>query len=89
RWVWGGLLLSHLWLTMCEVPGAFTFLGGLVSLGHIVFWSPAIYALYLYRSEIRLPSAYGIWACMMSLVFGVSMVFDVRDAAIWISAQIA
>ena len=89
RWVLGGFFCSHLWLTIVEVTGAFTVQGGLVSLGHIVFWSPAIYALYRYRSEVKLPSAYGIWACMVSLVFGVSMIFDVRDAAIWISAQIA
>jgi len=87
RWVLGGFFCSHLWLTIVEVTGAFPVQGGLVSLGHIVFWSPGIYALYHYRSEIRLPSAYGIWACIMSLVFAVSMVFDIRDAAIWISAQ--
>ncbi len=84
RWVLGGFVSSHLWLTIVEVSGAFTVQGGLVSLGHIVFWSPAIYALYHYRSEIKLPSAYGIWACVMILVYGVSMFFDVRDAAIWL-----
>ncbi|MEO0962193.1 MAG: hypothetical protein AAFY01_07185 [Pseudomonadota bacterium] len=88
RWVLGGFFCSHLWLTIVEVTGAFTVQGGLVSLGHIVFWSPAFYALYRHRAEINLPSAYGIWACMMSLVFAVSMIFDIRDAAIWISAQI-
>jgi hypothetical protein len=89
RWVLAGFFCSHLWLTVVEVTDAFAVQGGLVSLGHIVFWSPAIYALYRYRSEIKLPSAYGIWACMMSFVFAVSMIFDIRDAAIWISAQIA
>jgi hypothetical protein len=88
RWVLAGFVCSHLWLTVVEVTDAFPVQGGLVSLGHIVFWSPAIYALYRYRSEIKLPSAYGIWACMMSFVFAVSMIFDIRDAAIWIGAQI-
>ncbi len=87
RWVLGGFFCSHLWLTIVEVTDAFVVQGGLVSLGHIVFWSPAIYALYHYRSEIKLPSAYGIWACVMFVVYGVSMIFDVRDAAIWLNAQ--
>ena len=89
RWVLGGFFCSHLWLTIVEVTGAFTVQGGLVSLGHIIFWSPAIYALYRYRSEIRLPSVYGIWACTMLFVYAVSMAFDVRDAAIWIGAQVS
>ena len=88
RWVLGGFFCSHLWLTIVEVTGAFVVQGGLVSLGHIIFWSPAIYALYRYRSEIKLPSAYGIWACVMIFVYGVSMIFDVRDAAIWINARL-
>ncbi len=89
RWVLGGFVCSHLWLTIVEVTGAFSVQGGLVSLGHIIFWSPAIYALYRYRSEIKLPSAYGIWACVMLFVYGVSMIFDIRDATIWINAQFA
>lgn len=88
RWVLGGFFCSHLWLTLVEVTGAFVVQGGLVSLGHIIFWSPGIYALYRYRSEIELPSAYGIWACVILVVYGVSMIFDVRDAAIWISARV-
>eukprot|EP00439_Symbiodinium_sp_Y106_P087752 s1_g288.t1 len=86
RWVLGGFFCSHLWLTIVEVTGAFVVQGGLVSLGHIIFWSPAIYALYHYRSEIKLPSAYGIWACVMLVVYGVSMIFDIRDASIWLYA---
>ena len=69
---------------MLEITGIYTVKGGLVSLGHIVSWSPAIYALYRYRSEIRLPSANGIWACVLSFFFAVSLIFDFRDAAIWL-----
>ena len=89
RWVLGGFFLSHLWLTVVEVTGALVVHGGLVSLGHIICWSPAIYALYRYRPEIELPSAYGIWACVMLFIYGVSMFFDFRDAAIWLNAQLA
>ena len=88
RWVLGAWLFSHAWIAILEGTGAYTVQGGLVSLGHIIVWAPAIYALYRYRSEIQLPSAYGIWASLMLFFYGVSLIFDVRDAFIWLSANL-
>lgn len=87
RWVLGAWLFSHAWIAILEGTGAYTVQGGLVSLGHIVVWAPAIYALYRHRGEIKLPSAYGIWASLMLFFYGVSLIFDVRDAFIWLSAN--
>ncbi|MEM6411103.1 MAG: hypothetical protein AAF683_06175 [Pseudomonadota bacterium] len=87
RWVAGAFVVSHAWVAVLEGTGIYAVQGGQVSLGHIIFWAPAIYALYRYRDEIRLPSAYGIWACVMIFFYSVSLVFDIRDAAIWITAQ--
>ena len=89
RWVFGMLVASHTWVFGVEYTGLFPIQGGLVSLGHIVFWAPAIYAFYRYRSEIILPSAFGIWACIQLFFYTTSLVFDFRDAFIWISAQLA
>lgn len=88
RWVLGAFVLSHLWIGVFEATGIYAVQGGLVSLGHIVFWAPAIYALFKYRAEIRPPSAYGIWACIILFFYAVSLIFDFRDAAIWINAQL-
>ena len=88
RFVLGGWVVGHLWIGAIEGFGLFTPTGGFVSLGHLVFWAPAIWALYHYRHEIKLPSAYSIWACLMSFVYAVSLVFDIRDSAIWIAAQL-
>ncbi|MEP1144213.1 MAG: hypothetical protein ABJH52_10885 [Henriciella sp.] len=89
RWVLGAFIVGHLWIGVFEATGIYAVQGGLVSLGHIVVWAPAIYALIKHRSEIVLPSAYGIWACIMFFFYGVSLVFDVRDAAIWGYAQLS
>ncbi|MEM6652106.1 MAG: hypothetical protein AAF582_05860 [Pseudomonadota bacterium] len=88
RWVLGAWLFSHAWIALLEGTGVYTVQGGLVSLGHIIVWAPAIYALYRYRSQIELPSAYGIWASLMLFFYGVSLIFDVRDAFIWLSANL-
>ena len=88
RWVLGAWLFSHAWIAILEYTGAYTVQGGLVSLGHIIVWAPAIYALYRYRDEIRLRSAYGIWASLMLFFYAVSLIFDFRDAFIWLSANL-
>lgn len=89
RWVLGAQIVGHAWIAVLEASATYTVQGGQVSLGHIIVWAPAIYALYRYRSEIRLPSAYGFWACAMFFFYGVSLVFDFRDAFIWIGSQLA
>ncbi len=88
RWVLGAFIVSHAWIAILEITELYTVQGGLVSLGHIIVWTPAIIALLRYRSEIALPSAYGIWACMMLLFYAVSLVFDVRDAFIWLNVRV-
>lgn len=86
RWVLGAFIVGHTWIAVFEIFQIYTVKGGLVSLGHLITWAPAIYVLYRYRHEIRLPSAYGYWACILSLYYAISLVFDVRDAGIWISS---
>lgn len=87
RWVLGMFFLSHLWIAALEYNGI-AILGGAVSLGHIIFWAPVLYAFYRYRDGIKL-SPYGIWASAVLMFYGISLIFDVRDAVIWIGAQLA
>lgn len=89
RWVLGAFVVSHVWIGLIEATGIFTVQGGLVSLGHIVVWAPAIYALLGSGTQIRERSPFGLWAGCMLFFYGVSLVFDVRDAFIWVGAQIA
>ncbi|GAB5489745.1 MAG: hypothetical protein Pars2KO_33150 [Parasphingorhabdus sp.] len=83
RWVLGGFLLSHLWVAYAEYSDAIDLKAGLVSFGHIVFWLPAIISFYRNRADIKLSSAYGIWACIMFFYYAVSLTIDVREATIY------
>jgi len=51
---------------------------------HIVFWTPGMIFLILRRSEIKLPSAYGVWAILSLIFYFGSMIFDVPDAIVFI-----
>jgi len=74
-----GFVLSH-GLVMYLWAQEATVLAGQVSLFHILFWTPGAVFLLLRRSEMRLPSAYGIWALASLFFYFGSMLFDVRDA---------
>ena len=89
RWVLAAFVIGHAWIGVAEGFGMFAVKGGMVSLGHIVIWAPAIYALIANRDQITLPSPYGVWACAMLFFYSVSLIFDIRDAAIWIIALIS
>ena len=88
RWVLAAFVVGHTWIALAEGFSLFAVKGGMVSLGHIIVWAPAIYALIANRDQIKLPSAYGLWACAMLFFYSVSLIFDIRDAAIWIAAAL-
>lgn len=85
RWVLGGFILSHAWVAYAEYSDAIDLKAGLVSFGHIVFWLPAIISFYRNRADIKLPLAYGIWACIMFFYYAISLTIDVREATIYFS----
>lgn len=82
RWVLGGFVLSHAWVAYAEYSGVINLKAGMVSLGHILFWIPALLSFYRNRTDIKLPSAYGIWACVMFFFYTISLTIDVRETAI-------
>ena len=87
RWVFAGFVLSHA-LVMYLWAQETTVLAGQVSLFHILFWTPGAIFLLRRRSEIRLPSAYGIWATASLFFYFGSMLFDVRDAILFLQHTI-
>lgn len=84
RWVLGGFVLSHAWVAYAEYSGVISLKAGLVSLGHILFWAPAIISFYRNRADIKLFSSYGIWVCIMFFFYTISLTFDIRDAVIYL-----
>lgn len=79
RWVFLGFLISHAIVMVMWAQGV-QVLAGQVSLFHIIFWTPGAVALILKRAEMKLPSAYGLWAALSLVFYFGSMMIDVRDA---------
>lgn len=88
RWVFGGFVVSHGLVMVMWAMGE-TVLAGQVSLFHIIFWTPGAIMLLQRRSEIQYPSAYAIWATLSLIFYFGSMVFDVRDATLFIQHALA
>lgn len=62
----------------------------LFSLVHLLLWVPLL--IYLYKSEWRLgnvslKSPYGVWLLLLCATMVVSLVFDVRDAALALTGR--
>ena len=83
RWVFAGFVISHGLVIAMSAQGM-SVLAGQVSLFHIIFWTPGMLILLRRRSEIQYPKAYGIWATLSLIFYFGSMIFDVRDAFIYI-----
>ena len=83
RWVFAGFVISHGLVIAMSAQGM-SVLAGQVSLFHIIFWTPGMIMLLRRRSEIQYPKAYGIWATLSLIFYFGSMIFDVRDASIYI-----
>lgn len=62
----------------------------LFSLVHLALWTPLL--IYLYRKEFKsgntkFGSPYGIWLILLCTTIVVSLLFDVRDAALALMGQ--
>lgn len=83
RWVFAGFVISH-GIVMVMWNQGMTVLAGQVSLFHVIFWTPGMLALLRYRNEIKIPSAYGIWASLSLIFYFGSMLIDIKDAFIYL-----
>lgn len=62
----------------------------LFSLVHLALWTPLL--IYVYRKElrpgnVRLATPYGIWLILLCATILISLLFDVRDAALALMGQ--
>lgn len=84
RWVLAGFIGSHLATLAIENTEGMVLRAGLVSLLHVVFWTPGLIALLSNQSDLKLTSAYGVWASILLFVYAVAFTFDIRDGLVWI-----
>lgn len=87
RWAVGAFVASHL-ASGAEILlfGEDKFVVGMIAINHCIFWTPA--AVYLARSLRRneLATPFGFWLVGMVGAFVFSLIFDYRDAFIYISS---
>jgi hypothetical protein len=84
RWVLAGFIASHVATFAVESMEGMVLRAGLVSLLHVVFWTPGLIALLADQAQIKFSSAYGVWAGVLLFVYVVAFTFDIRDGVVWL-----
>lgn len=84
RWVLAGFIGSHVATIAIESIDGVVLQAGLVSLLHVVFWTPGLIAILSNQSDLRLNTAYGVWASVLLFVYAVAFTFDIRDGVVWL-----
>ncbi len=85
RWVLGAYVANHSvamgtgWLL-----GADALSNGLVSVTHVVFWTPAVVVLIMGLRTINRASLYGGWHMAALATMVVSLLFDYRDSYVYL-----
>lgn len=79
RIVLASFVASHLGLVVLGLAGV-TIRTGLVSLAHIVAWTPGLIALLRTIPTTESGSRFGLWCRTVAAVIIVAFVFDLRDA---------
>ncbi|WP_353413141.1 hypothetical protein [Arenicella sp. 4NH20-0111] len=85
RWVLGGfiagMILGSVVSTLFGIPS----FSGFIALMHVICWSPALFILLKRRPFLGPRNAFSIWSGVMTFVIIFSFIFDIRDAAIFLS----
>ena len=84
RWVLASFIGSHVATIAIENTDGMVLRVGLVSLLHVVFWTPGLVSLLSNQSDLRLNTAYGVWASILLFVYAVAFTFDIRDGIVWL-----
>ena len=85
RWVLGGFLISHVIVFVGPlVCKSLDLRAGLVSLLHIVCWSPGLVFAGLDLLSGSGVGVYVIWSWAIVIVTAISFFFDFRDASIYV-----
>jgi hypothetical protein len=84
RWVLGGFIASHVLVVLLSMTKRITMRRGLVSLTHLLCWTPGLVLTIADRQGRAGDVVYEIWSYALMLVISVSFIFDLRDAATYL-----
>ena len=86
RWVLGAYVCNHaVAIGSGQIFGAEALTNGLVSVTHVVFWTPAVFMLIRGLGSLDRASVYGVWHIVAMLTMAISLFFDYRDTFIFLS----
>ena len=88
RWVLGGFILSHLIVFAFPLQKKWTMRAGMVSLLHVLCWSPGWVMCILDADQWVLGAPYTYWCYDIIVLIGFSFIFDVRDALVYLACLI-
>lgn len=85
RWMVASVIVSHMASAFfLFVLGPETLKVGIIAINHIVFWTPAAAYMLLRGAPKEKAPLYSIWRYAILAVVAFSLVFDFRDAAIFL-----
>jgi hypothetical protein len=93
RWVLGAYVANHaVAIATGQILGADMLTNGLVSVTHVVFWTPAVVMLLLSLRRMGLrtvgsasvASVYGAWHIVALATMVISLFFDYRDSFVFL-----
>ena len=88
RWVFAGFVISHLIVALGFWGTDTPIFAGQVSLFHVIFWTPGMIALWLWRDDIKWPSAFAVWVALVCVFYFGSMIIDVPDAMAYLAHEL-
>jgi len=84
RWVIGGFIASHVVVVLLGKYSPCRLRACIVSLTHVLCWSPGWFLSQLTWSDYTSQLAYTIWVSLYVIVVAASFYFDLRDASIYL-----
>ena len=88
RWGVGAFIVSHIFSAAEVITlGEDNFLVGMIAINHAVVWTPALIVMLLQLKKVNLRSPYGVWLIGICATFAFSLIFDYRDAFIYLFTQ--
>ena len=84
RWVFAGVVASHAMVAAIEFGELAVLRKGLVSLTHVLGWTPALVVMLRELARVPGDTRYGIWCRVLVPVMAIALVFDYRDAGMYL-----
>lgn len=80
RWMIVGFISSHVLVVVIGNTNWVDLRKGLVSLTHVVCWSPGLVVVFVDLIQRGFDGIYSVWALFLVLVVSISLAFDLRDS---------